>query len=87
MSFGTNKPYAELHQKGGTVTRPPTTIRPKKAKALMFIGKQGLPIFRAKVELPAKDFKVPRRKMITWLPEDEQELERLMEEYMSKGIK
>lgn len=81
MKYGTSVPYAELHQKGGMVRRPGTKITAKKGRALKFqIG--GQDIYRYSVFLPPKDFRVPQRKMITWLPEDEQQLEQLMEEHI-----
>lgn len=81
MKYGTSVPYAELHQKGGMVRRPGTRITAKKGRALKFqIG--GQDIYRYSVFLPPKDFRVPQRKMITWLPEDEQQLEQLMEEHI-----
>jgi len=81
MKYGTTVPYAVKHQKGGKTIRPEVTIKAKKGKALKFnIG--GAVLYRTKVTLPAREFKVPKREMITWLPRDNEELERLMEGYM-----
>jgi len=81
MKFGTNVPYAEKHQFGGSVKRPRTKITAKKGKALRFEA-GGEVLFRKSVVLPEKTFKIPKRQMLSWLPTDDQELERLVAEHM-----
>ena len=49
VEVGTNVLYAALQNFGGT-------IRPKKAKALAFPGKNGTTIFAKKVTIPARPF-------------------------------
>ena len=84
MKFGTTVRYADIHQRGGTRTRPQVVISAKNAKALKFqIG--GTVLFRKSVVLPAKQFTIPKRPILTWLPHDADELERLVTEHLSKG--
>lgn len=49
VMVGSNQPYALIHQKGGT-------IKPKKAKKLVFKGSGGKKVFAKEVTIPARPY-------------------------------
>ena len=84
MIYGTAVPYAQKHQFGGKTHRGRVEIRPRKKKALAFtVGGQTL--IRKLVVLPAKDFDVPARPMLTWMPHDESHLNLLVSEHLGNA--
>ena len=91
MKFGTSAPHAALHQFGGdsSLTLPATTITPKNAKALLFIGRQGLPVFAARAHLPKRTFKtrIPARQFITYEATDDKVLVGYVEDHLMEGAR
>ena len=85
LRVGTSDDRADRHQIGGSVTRPETVIRPrKKGGVLHFINSAGEDVFCTRVVQPAKTYKVPARKMITWTPDDDKRLEDTTERFFNE---
>jgi len=82
VKIGTNKKYAPAHQFGMTLNIP--EIRPKRAKALRFVGAGGEIIFTRRVK--AHKVKIPKREFLLFQKEDIKRAERVLIDHVV-GIK
>jgi len=83
VTIGTNKPYAAIHQFGGKTSAH--IIRPKKGKALKWIGADGMAFFAKEVRHPGS--KIPARPFLGVNASDEQEIFTILQDWMKlKGF-
>ena len=77
LVIGSKHPLARFHEYGTN----PYTIRPRRAKALRFVGSQGSQVFRGVVRHPG----LPARPVTPLQPEDVQELRESLYRYIETG--
>jgi phage gpG-like protein len=80
---GTSVPYAAIHNNGGHTG--PHIIRPKKAKALRFMGASGEFIFRKSVKHPGSV--IPARPFADLTADDVREIEETMANLIMEALK
>lgn len=80
--IGTNVKYARIHQFGWVI--PGGIILPRNGKALRWIGPDGKPVFRRKVNRPA--ITMPARPFLVVQDEDVTEIKMIIKDYLI-GVK